>query len=138
MEFADSAEPFECKDIKTALTELMEAQKNIHDLKNQLKNASDQLEKAKDDLNNKDVCLFWSFCFNPPQIGSFGTVMFVVGCIISILIVCCCQKWCLSSCPCCIPGNLDPQRSSKILRDSQRSSEILNIFKDPQSSLEIL
>ena len=92
MNFANSVEPFECKDIKTALTELMEAQKNINDLKNDLENANNQLQEANDQLENSNVCLFWSFCFNPPQIGSFGTVMFFVGCIISILIVCCCQK----------------------------------------------
>ena len=100
MEFANSVEPFECKDIKTALTELMEAQKNILNLQNELENVNNQLEDA-----NNNVCLIWSFCFNPPQIGSFGSIMFVVGSIISILIVCCCQKWCLSSCPCCTPGN---------------------------------
>ena len=104
LDFANSVEPFECKDIKTALTELMEAQKNINDLKNDLENANNQLQEANDQLENSNVCLFWSFCFNPPQIGSFGTVMFFVGCIISILIVCCCQKWCMSSCPCCIAG----------------------------------
>ena len=73
LEFANSVEPFECKDIKTALTELMEAQKNINDLKNDLENANNQLQEANDQLENSNVCLFWSFCFNPPQIGSFGT-----------------------------------------------------------------
>ena len=101
MEFANSVEPFECKDIKTALTELMEAQQSILNLKNELEDVNNQLE----DANNNNVCLIWSLCFNPPQIGTFGSIMFVVGSITSILIVCCCQKWFLSSCPCCIPGN---------------------------------
>ena len=110
LDFSNTIEPFECKDIKTALTELMEAQGVINDLKNDLENAQNDLENAKNDLEdvknnpNNRICLMWSFCFSPPQIGGLGSVMFIMGCIISILIVCCCQKWCSIPCSCCIPG----------------------------------
>ena len=100
MTFAEKVTPFECKDIKIALNELMQAQKDIDELMQQLNEAKEQIE------NNPaaEVCLMWSFCFSPPQFGGFGGVMFVLGCILSILLVCCCQKWCLSPCPCCVPG----------------------------------
>ena len=94
MNFANSVEPFECKDIKTALTELMEAQKNINDLKNDLENANNQLQEANNQLENSNVCLFWSFCFNPPQIGSFGTVRKIMSCYQSKMVFCyqnCCS-----------------------------------------------
>ena len=113
-DFAQTVQPFECKDIKTALTELMEAMQNIDELKDQLNNAKEELEAAS--KGAAEVCLMWTFCFNPPQIGGFGTVMFVTGCIISILIVCCCQKWCISSCPCCLPG-MDHQFGKTYLID---------------------
>ena len=43
--FVDTAEPFECKDIKTALTELMEAQQNLEDLQDKLDDANEKLEE---------------------------------------------------------------------------------------------
>ena len=43
--FANAVEPFECKDIKTALTELMEAEKTIKNLNNQLQDAKNQLKE---------------------------------------------------------------------------------------------
>ena len=103
MNFANVVKPFECKDIKTALTELMEAQRMINDLKNKLKVAMDQLEE------NNGACFLWSFCLNQTQIGGFGTAMFIFGCIVSILtMTCCCQKLCFSPCnqqPCCVTRN---------------------------------
>lgn len=102
-EFAQTVQPFECKDIKTALTELMEAMQNIDALKDQLNDAKEELEANR---GTTEVCLAWALCFNPPQFGSFGFAMFATGCIISILIVCCCQKWCLNTCSCCVPGEL--------------------------------
>ena len=131
LDFSNTIEPFECKDIKTALTELMEAQGVINDLKNDLENAQNDLENAKNDLedvknNPKNrICLMWSFCFSPPQIGGLGSVMFIMGCIISILIVCCCQKWCSIPCSCCIPGKYllnyhvrDQHRVSKFVAEN--------------------
>jgi hypothetical protein len=100
-EFANTVEPFECKDIKTALTELMEANQNIDVLKDQLSEAKDKLE-----LKAVEVCLIWTWCFNPPQFGGFGTIMMVLGLIVGIIIVCCCQKWCTGICSCCVPGNV--------------------------------
>ena len=99
MKFADKVEPFECKDIKIALTELMEAQKKIDDLK-------DQMNQLREEAKEKDseICILWNVCFNVPQIGGLGTVLFVIGGILSVMIVCCFQKWCLSCCPCCVPG----------------------------------
>lgn len=100
MDFAQTVEPFECKDIKTALNELMEAQLAQKELMELLEEKEKQLAEQ-----NNEVCFMWNFCFNPPQFGGFGGIMFVLGCILSILIVCCCQKWCLNTCHCCIPGN---------------------------------
>ena len=133
LDFSNTIEPFECKDIKTALTELMEAQGVINDLKNDLENAQNDLENAKNDLEdvknnpNNRICLMWSFCFSPPQIGGLGSVMFIMGCIISILIVCCCQKWCSIPCSCCIPGKY---LLNYHVRDQHRVSKFVaeNIF----------
>ena len=100
IKFADEVKPFECKDIKIALTELMEAQKKIDDLNDQMNQLK---EEAKE--KNSEICILWNVCFNVPQIGGLGTVLFVVGGILSVMIVCCCQKWCLSCFPCCVPGN---------------------------------
>ena len=51
--FANAVEPFECKDIKTALTELMEAEKTIKNLKNQLQDAKNQLkDNRQPELNH--------------------------------------------------------------------------------------
>jgi hypothetical protein len=49
------------------------------------------------------MCLFYTVCFTPPQFGGFGTVMVVVGIVVGVLAVCCCQRWC-SRCACCDPG----------------------------------
>ena len=65
-QFAQQVEPFECKDIKTALTELMEAQYSIDQLENQLQDAKDKLEE-------KNGKTFWIYnihfmnCFYCPK-----------------------------------------------------------------------
>ncbi|TRY80565.1 hypothetical protein TCAL_04553 [Tigriopus californicus] len=71
--FTVNVKPFECKDIKIALTELMEAQEAIASLKN-------ELIKAKD--GSDDMCVFWSVCFNPAQFGGFGGVMMIMGALL--------------------------------------------------------
>ena len=43
--YANALEPFECKDIKTALTELMEAKRAIIDLNVQLEDVKNQLKE---------------------------------------------------------------------------------------------
>ena len=52
-----------------------------------------------------EVCLFWSYCFTPPEFGGFGMVMIVVGILIGSSIVCCCHRFCNTwKCSICIPG----------------------------------
>ena len=48
MNFSQKVYPFECKDIKIALNELMEAQKHINDLMGELNEANEKLESEVD------------------------------------------------------------------------------------------
>ena len=100
IDFANSVEPFECKDIKTALTELMQTKKIIRDLNYQLQDAKTQLEE------NKKFCLFWTFCYHK-QISEIGIITVVICCIFSILCFgCFCQKCCqFRQHPCCVTHN---------------------------------
>ena len=82
----------------------MEAQKELNELQDQLDQAEkDLIEAQKQD--DSEICLvvYW-LCFNVPQVGGLGITLFIMGGIISILIVCCCQRWCLGTCSCCAPG----------------------------------
>ena len=47
MKKANEVEPFHCKDIKTALTELMAAQKELENIQNELEQVQDELDQAK-------------------------------------------------------------------------------------------
>jgi len=95
MEFADSRKFFECKDIKIALTELLEAQKKLDELE-------DQLERRN--RNPNDIC-YKTYCLTPAQYGSLiGLGMLILGLIIGTLAICGIQRWFLSYCSCCAPG----------------------------------
>ena len=55
-DFANSVKPFECKDIKTALTELMEANVALADLEGKLRDAETRLEDIKSGIS-LSMCL---------------------------------------------------------------------------------
>ena len=82
--FADTVEPFECKDIKIALNELMEAQKKLENMTQTIDELKDQMEK-----NNQNSNCFWGFCFqlNPIEFGSLTSVMIIIGVLLAVIFI---------------------------------------------------
>ena len=113
--FADTVEPFECKDIKIALNELMEAQKKLENMTQTIDKLKDQMEK-----NNQNSNCFWGFCFqlNPIEFGSLTSVMIIIGVLLAVIFICVCQNPCNCCCTCwknlgncskcCFPGQENP------------------------------
>ena len=107
--FADTIEPFECKDIKVALNELMEANQK-------LQNITQELERLENEMKNQDTNCFMGFCFkfNPITFGGLTTTLIIVGGLLAAICICSCQNpcnWCCTcwrncgSCSkCCFPG----------------------------------
>ena len=85
--FANNTRYFECKDIKTALTELMEAQQKI--------------KEYEDILYKKEENNLW---FRLKFGAGIGVGILIVGCIIGSMMVFCIQRWFLSYLPCCVQG----------------------------------
>ena len=112
MMFADKVQPFECKDIKIALNELMEAQQ-------MLKNMTQELENLENEMKNQDSnCLFGvCFRFNPITFGGLTTTLIIIGGLLAAICICTCQNpcnWCCTcwnNCgkcsKCCFPGKIE-------------------------------
>ena len=110
-DYATKVKPFECKDIKIALTQLQEKEKELADLRNQIKKYKEsnegQSQKSKSNA----------------QIGKLGTALLVIGGIIGIGAFCLC---------CVYRGFLERSRDITIPKDDNvdNKEETVNVEQD--------
>jgi len=93
--FSVEADPFECKDVKTALNDLMEARKNITSLVDELEEKEEEILKAKEKF------CFMAFCLSMTEFSAIGTGFVIMCILIGSLAVCCSLRWCLTWTSCC-------------------------------------
>jgi len=116
-EFASTNNPFECKDIKIALTEIRQLQNKINDLEHQQNNKIRQIQDLMEQnvqlnqtLNEmgyslprptlrsvsvaKQYCLS-NDCYTPTEFSLFGVGICILGIMIGVVAVAYVKNWCI-------------------------------------------
>ena len=94
--FAVEREPFECKDIKRALTEIGELRDKIEDRRRDIKRQNETLEVLVESLERSKHCLSHK-CYTTSEVALFGTGLLVLGLFAAVALLAVYQNLCSES-----------------------------------------
>ena len=128
--FAVQREPFECKDIKRALTEIGELRDKIEDRKRDIKKQNETLEVLVESLERSKHCLSHK-CYTTSEVALFGTGLLVLGLFAAVALLAVYQNLCSEA------YSYDVDNVENVLAKSESHSQI-SLSRDSESEAKTI